>query len=231
MKLLTVRQTKLNKSEEYGWRTIGLALSPATEYSQKTLCAFSGLCAATCLSKTGHNVYPTHIRARMARTEMFWKTPTQFNAQLLREIQGEVEKSKRDGIPLAIRPNLLSDRPDIGHLITQNFPTIKVYDYTKLPTFRSDKNYHLTYSVSERTTQDEIDRCVREGVNPSIIFPIGKKQDFPEKIKLGGMWWWVIDGDKHDLRFLDPQGVVVGLRWKGGREKIQQKMVYGGLNV
>jgi hypothetical protein len=32
------------------------------------------------------------------------------------------------------------------------------------------------------------------------------------------MTWWnhpVIDGDDHDARFLDPKGVVVGLRAKG----------------
>jgi hypothetical protein len=29
----------------------------------------------------------------------------------------------------------------------------------------------------------------------------------------------VIDGDKHDLRFLDPRGVVVGLLAKGSAKK------------
>jgi hypothetical protein len=29
----------------------------------------------------------------------------------------------------------------------------------------------------------------------------------------------VIDGDEHDLRFLDPSGVVVGLRAKGKARK------------
>jgi len=29
----------------------------------------------------------------------------------------------------------------------------------------------------------------------------------------------VIDGDKHDLRFLDPRGVIVGLTPKGNKAK------------
>jgi len=32
----------------------------------------------------------------------------------------------------------------------------------------------------------------------------------------------VIDGDKHDLRFLDPKGVIVGLVAKGRGRKVNQ---------
>ena len=44
---------------------------------------------------------------------------------------------------------------------------------------------------------------------------------------LPGTWhgFPVIDGDLHDCRFLDPKGVVVGLRAKGGGKGSQSPFV------
>ena len=35
----------------------------------------------------------------------------------------------------------------------------------------------------------------------------------------------VIDGDRHDLRFLDPSGVIIGLIAKGAGRKINNKFI------
>jgi hypothetical protein len=41
------------------------------------------------------------------------------------------------------------------------------------------------------------------------------KYPLPKTYAIGGKRYKVINGDANDLRFLDPQGVIVGLRAKG----------------
>ena len=71
------------------------------------------------------------------------------------------------------------------------------------------RNYHLTFSRSETNEADCLD-VLRAGGTVAVVF--ANKPDtwhgFP-----------VIDGDKHDLRHLDPRGVVVGLSPKGLKAK------------
>jgi len=71
------------------------------------------------------------------------------------------------------------------------------------------KNYSLTFSRSETNEADCI-RVLEAGGNVAVVFR--HKPDtwhgFP-----------VIDGDAHDLRHLDPRGVVVALSPKGPKAK------------
>jgi hypothetical protein len=53
--------------------------------------------------------------------------------------------------------------------------------------------------------------ALNAGHNVAVVFSTKKGFDLPSEYK-GKK---VIDGDKHDLRFLDPKGVIVGLRAKG----------------
>ena len=67
-------------------------------------------------------------------------------------------------------------------------------------------NYHLTFSCSE--TNEKIAKIVLQlGGNVAVVF----RNQLPET------WngYKVINGDESDLRFLDKQGVVVGLIEKG----------------
>jgi hypothetical protein len=72
------------------------------------------------------------------------------------------------------------------------------------------ENYRLTFSRSEKN-EDIADCFIKRGGNVAVVFSTKKKDALPETY-LGAP---VIDGDTHDLRFLDPRGVVVGLRAKG----------------
>ena len=79
------------------------------------------------------------------------------------------------------------------------------------------KNYHLTLSRSEESNELELVSVLRSGGNVAIVF----------RGKLPKTWngFEVIDGDESDLRFMDKQGVVVGLVEKGLAKKDQTGFV------
>ena len=73
------------------------------------------------------------------------------------------------------------------------------------------KNYALTYSASEKTSDDTIRALVDEGENVAVVFSTSRSRALPVEY-LGAR---VVDGDKTDARWQDPRGVIVGLRAKG----------------
>ena len=80
------------------------------------------------------------------------------------------------------------------------------------PTFGAlPANYHLTFSYAGPENLEAAIAMLDRGISVAVVFDTPRGKDLP------GSWGAarVIDGDKHDLRFLDPPGVVVGLRAKG----------------
>ena len=75
---------------------------------------------------------------------------------------------------------------------------------------RLPSNYSLTFSRSECNGETALEMA-KAGANVAVVFDTRKGEDLPKR-------WGsrpVIDGDTHDLRFLDARGRVVGLRAKG----------------
>lgn len=107
--------------------------------------------------------------------------------------------------------------PPIDHYpnIMAAYPEVQFYDYTKIPRrfpSRLPDNYYLLYSRSEKPeSKRESAEYHRHGVNSAVVFSTAKSEPLPRR------FWGrpVIDGDDDDLRFLDPKGVIVGLRAKG----------------
>jgi hypothetical protein len=93
------------------------------------------------------------------------------------------------------------------------FPGVQFLDYTKLEN-RTRKalpaNYHLTFSRAENNAAD-VARVLQTEINIAAVFANGLPDTWEGRK--------VISGDSHDLRFLDPKGVVVGLTPKGSRAK------------
>ena len=92
------------------------------------------------------------------------------------------------------------------------FPNITFYDYTKIPkrilkyiNGEYPKNYHLTFSLNESNKEDAFN-ILKSGGNVAIVF----RKNIPNTYK----GYKVINGDEHDLRFLDDKNVVVGLKEK-----------------
>ena len=92
-------------------------------------------------------------------------------------------------------------------------PDVQFYDYSKVLNYldHGKKNYHVTFSDSGTNQQDQL-AAIAKGANVAVVF----------KDKLPKIWMdrRVIDGDKHDRRFKDPKGVIVGLVAKGLGKKV-----------
>jgi hypothetical protein len=117
---------------------------------------------------------------------------------------------------LAVRVNGTSDLPGDAIDLARRHPSVQFYDYTKIvSTLKRDlpANYHLTLSYDAKSVPWSVCKsALRRGVNVAVAFAVKRGEDLPA--------YWrgvpVIDGDEHDLRFIDgARGVVVGLRAKG----------------
>jgi hypothetical protein len=218
VKLLTTKQTKLDKGQKLNVATFGVQMAPANEAGLGTTCAMSGQCAVGCIAETGMNAFPTHRNARVQRTILYRKFPQAFHEQLQAEIDSWKRSQIRAGFDLAARPNTTTDLPLLAKAIAERNPDVRCYDYTKLPKPASRRlsNYHITYSFSERTTAADVAHCIENNVNIAVILNVKKDHELPSTVELFGRTFDVIDGDKNDLRFLDPsdKSYVVGLRWK-----------------
>ena len=94
------------------------------------------------------------------------------------------------------------------------------YDYTKRPNRlnkKLPKNYYLTVSYSQATEryQNIVEDAIKKHSNINVAVVFRDK----EKIPVSFLGRPVIDGDKDDLRFLDPKGSIVGLYAKGKEAK------------
>tara|TARA_R110000824_G_scaffold177983_3_gene357529 strand:+ start:1658 stop:2374 length:717 start_codon:yes stop_codon:yes gene_type:complete len=216
MKLLTVGQYKLDKSKDEGYLTAGFNLSPHKEsvpFGGINMCANAGTCSAHCLKTAGFNKMPTHMPARVERTITMASHWPVFDRMAEKELGAFMRKAGRDGLTPICRPNLLSDRPQLEKLVRKHQPDLLCYDYTKLakPWLREHELYHLTYSLDTHNEREAIE-AINHGINVAVVF--NPKEPIPDSFKLGGVEYPTLDGDKHDLRFLDPPGHIVALKGK-----------------
>lgn len=213
--LLTTKNKKLLKGENFGYTTYGLSLAPFTQNSQgKNVCPMASTgCAAACLFTSGHGSMSTVKKERINKTEFFLADHEKFLNKLYVEIATIEFKHKMTNTNFVIRLNVTSDiswekfKIKDGKNIFELFPNVQFYDYTKNHLrFKNElpANYHLTFSRSE-TNHDMAMALLAKGVNVSIVF---------DKVPANFEGYNVIDGDKNDLRFLDDKKVIVGLKYK-----------------
>ena len=132
---------------------------------------------------------------------------------MIKDIHTFVRACDRKGKKPAIRLNGTSDiqwetiKVEGHDNIFAMFPQIQFYDYTKIPTRKTNYifNYHLTWSYSEADSKyaalfDKVKH------NIAVVFNGKLPKTFRGRR--------VIDGDTHDMRFKDPRNVVVGLKAK-----------------
>jgi hypothetical protein len=107
-------------------------------------------------------------------------------------------------------------REDQEFNVFDTFKNVQFYDYTKIANrkIKEFKNYHLTWSYSNANPKYEamFTDAKKAGMNIAVVF---RDENFPRKF----LNWKVIDGDKDDLRFLDPKNSIVGLKAKGKAKK------------
>jgi len=224
-------------------------LSPASGYSRATherkpsLCPFATKgCEAACLGVSAGRMRFTSVqRAQVKRTALYHKERDAYFACLAHEILRAKRKAEREGLRLSVRLNGTSDiiweniPVDIMGVRFRNiflaFPDVIFYDYTKIPLdYRrralSTPNYHLTYSYTGET--ESLTRArdyLREGVGVSVVYtgnPDRAADAILPSVKSR------VDGDVHDMRFLDPAGSIVLLKAKGDAKRDRSGFVVRG---
>jgi hypothetical protein len=90
--------------------------------------------------------------------------------------------------------------------IFELFPNVQFYDYTKVlgRKVKHIPNYHLTFSKADGNDSD-VAEALMQGMSVVAVY---------DEIPAG-----VPSADETDLRFLDPKGVMLGLKAKGRAKK------------
>jgi hypothetical protein len=210
-KLLSAANHKQEKGE--GYRSVGLTLTPrATGRGGRNLCPFATKgCARSCFADYDRLAWPQVKRAAVARTLLLGRHPELFQAILKADIARELALA--GPVRLVVRLNVVSDvawERECPWLFTE-FPTVQFMDYTKdisrLVDPNLPANYHLTFSRSE-SNEEHCRQALAAGHNVTVVF---RKPPFPPTF-----WGYpVFDGDRNDLRFLDPAPCIVALKAKG----------------
>lgn len=160
---------------------------------------------------------------------MFFEEREFFVNWLFDEIITAELKAKQLGYKFSVRLNNTSDiSPEMFYKtingkkvnILQYFQHIQFYDYTKvlnrIELTKKYKNYDLTFSYSGYN----IDECLTALKNKTRVAVVFK--EVPTK-------FWnlkVVDGDKYDMRYYDKKNVIVGLKFKKVRTKLDKKIKF-----
>jgi hypothetical protein len=203
---------KLGKSAKAGYPSLGLALAPHKYSGEFNVCRYATpVCSASCVAFAGNGFYPKILQARILKTRFLAHDPSAFITIVADEIDTHVRKHGK----VAVRLNTFSDLPWerlVPDLFTRWGEKVTFYDYTKWPASERPEQpgYDLTRSATERTTNAEIVKMVRDGERVAVVLNIRKKDPVSTFEGLTA-----IDGDKSDARFAEPKSVVVVLRPKG----------------
>jgi hypothetical protein len=210
-----------------GYEVFGLSLAPARSSGFQVCPGATPGCSTGCLALHGRaEAFPEVFASRVAKTVAFFTHRKWFLKKLQEEISQKTARALGRGLTPCFRLNVYSDiawECLIPGAFLDN-PQAESWDYSKIVkrvVAQSEHgwppNYRLTLSRSEKNERDCL-RILDEGLgNVAVVFHTLKKTD-----ALPPTWqgFPVIDGDKSDLRFLDPfPGYVVGLRAKGRARK------------
>jgi hypothetical protein len=233
MKLLSTGNPKVLKGMKQGYNTYILHLAPANLSGYETCAKRTAGCTAACLNTAGRGGMfkkgeSTNViqQARIRKTKMFFENRAQFMTDLVKDIElGIKQSAKKDLIPV-FRLNGTSDLAFEKYEVIRNgklfrnifaaFPEVQFYDYTKILGRKVNQieNYQLTFSAADGNDADVV-KAIAQGYNIAVVFGIKKTEAMPENY----LGMPVFNGDESDLRFLDPQNVIVGLYAKGKAKK------------
>jgi hypothetical protein len=228
-RIFSVDNPKAAKAKDYGYLNAIHYMAPHKLAGVGNLCGdASDGCIQICLGQhSGAAIYyPSVIQSRIAKARRFMKERAAYMRDMASAIEAAFRKAQREGLLLCVRPNGSTDlaweglKGDNGLSLVAAFPEIQFTDYTKSfkraiahASGKLPANYHLTFSHSE-TNAAQCLQVLAAGGNVAVVFANG----------LPDSWngYTVINGDLHDLRHLDPKGVVVGLSPKGNKAKRDQ---------
>jgi len=238
-RLFSFDSPKAIKSRGYDWLNGILYLAPHESAGLGNLCGGASKgCIALCLGPhSGRGTMHNTQRARVIKTRAFVRERLRFMREVARQIAKAARYARKHELELCIRLNGATDilwegvAIDLDELtaeairrfglpceakryrnLMELFPSVQFDDYTKLAK-RFNKplpsNYDLTFSRHEDNDAQALELLAR-GINVAVVF---------DEIPSEWCGFPVINGDLHDLRHLDPKGVVVGLVPKGAKAK------------
>ena len=224
-KLLSTANPKIQKGTKLGFLSFILHLAPATLSGKETCPKRTAGCTMACLNtagrggmfKKGENTNMIQ-QARIRKTKYFFENREGFLRDLVADIKLAIKQAAKLGLTPVFRLNGTSDLswekytvPGTDVNIFQLFPNVQFYDYTKVlgRKVADIKNYHLTFSAADGNDAD-VAQAVKQGMNVAVVF---------DKLPDTYLGRTVFNADDTDLRFLDPKGVVAGLKAKGKAKK------------
>jgi len=203
----SVKWSKVDGFTKYG--VTGLYLAPATHIKGLNTCRFSALCELGCIGYTGH-LGMFHQDSIEWKTYALYHHTVLFLTDLIKAIYLQAFKASIEGKEVFCRLNGSSDIRwekilDLDAM-TRDFAGLAgFYDYTKYPIVNNPyQSYHLTYSMSETTTDKQLVHNINTLGRVAIVVPKKDKQrllnDYPAVF---------CDGDLHDMRPLDTKVFVL----------------------
>jgi len=222
-KLLSTANPKIQKGTKLGYLSFILHLAPADLSGHNTCPKATAGCKSACLNtagrggmfKKGENTNMIQ-KARIRKTNYFYDARQDFMLDLKKDIEKGIKLAAKLGLKPVFRLNGTSDlsweKYDMipGQNVFECFPDIQFYDYTKVLGRKAGyDNYFLIFSQADGNEAD-VNKAIAQGMNVATVF-----DQVPTEYKGRP----VINADETDLRFLDPKGVIAGLKAKGRAKK------------
>lgn len=224
MKLLSTANPKIQKGAKLGYLSFILHLAPADLSGREVCPKRTQGCTKACLNTAGRGGMfrrgeTTNViqEARIRKTRYFFEDRAGFMRDLIKDIELGIRQARKLGLTPVFRLNGTSDLSWEKYGIFQQFPGVQFYDYTKVlgRKVQDIANYHLTFSAADGNDGD-VERAIAQGMNVAVVF-----DSLPETYR--GLP--VFNADDTDLRFLDPRGVICGLKAKGRAKRDQTGFV------
>jgi hypothetical protein len=219
-KLLSTANPKIQKGTKLGYLSFILHLAPADLSGRETCPKRTVGCTAACLNtagrggmfKRGENTNMIQ-KARIRKTEYFFSDRDAFMMDLYKDIVKAKKFAEKQGLIPVFRLNGTSDlsweKYTVGTTdmnLFELFNHTQFYDYTKVLGRKVSQypNYHLTFSKADGNDSD-VAEALMQGMSVVAVY---------DKIPEG-----TPSADETDLRFLDPKGIMLGLKAKGRAKK------------
>jgi len=212
-KLLSTANPKIQKGTKLGYLSFILHLAPSTLSGKNTCPKATPGCIAACLNTAGRGgmfkkgeTTNAIQKARIRKTKQYFDEREQFLADLEADIRKAIKFAAKQGLTPVFRLNGTSDLSVEKWGIIEKFPTVQFYDYTKVLGRKVAHlpNYHLTFSKADGNDAD-VAEALLQGMSVVAVY---------DEIPAG-----VPSADETDLRFLDPKGIMLGLKAKGRAKK------------
>lgn len=221
--------SKHMKAYKYNELVYTIYFAPAKSSGYEVCRGRTKACTAACLNLSGHNRMDIHEnminKSRIKKTRLFIEQ-REFTVRWIKaEIERGQRRAIRTGHTFSVRLNNTSDiSPEEFYVIEngkkknllQLFPEVTFYDYTKISTrvklIKKYSNYDLTYSFNGYNTK-MCETMLQNNVRVAVVF----NGVLPDEY----MGRPVVNGDLYDMRYKEPNDVIVGLHYKKVRDKLK----------